>query len=745
MITYLVGILISALLPSFYWGALTGSSLVLLACFRSLRKSAIGMLLGMLLACFFGAWQLHHRLDVPRIDLRVVGQISALPVARADRVQFELDLESVEPAASEALRLRTVRLSMHAPDIDLKAGDRIIAQVRLRPPRGLHNPYGFDLERHYLANGIDARGYVREIIDYQPAEGGFLTWRQSILDGLHQQYSDTSANTLSALVLGVRDGFTDDQWDVLRVTGTAHLMVVSGLHIAVIAGFAWLTGRLAAGVLAMLFGVHGYTRLIPMLVVMLVVTAYALLAGWGLPVQRAWIMLMVFILGSWRLLQLTSWQRWYWSLLLVLSLQPLSVLEAGTWLSFVAVALIIVCVQSGKGAGDKLNVPVSWLRVQLTLFLCMLPITIWFFQQFNPLAIAVNLLAVPLLTLAVWVLPLLLTLAAVIPGVRPIIEACITAYWDLLSWTANVPGLYMPSFAPNLMWVLIATLVTCIAVLPLGKLYRLLALAVLVPLIWPKPYPPDEGTFVAHVFDVGQGQAVLIQTRDGDVLYDTGPGYPGGGAAFDYALGPYFRAQGLSDLHTLVLSHDDLDHSGGYGALTKYVNINAVLAGEPENMTGSQYCTNQAWVLGGVRFEILPAYSGATEHLPSNERSCVLSVRAENCSLLLTGDLGVSGEYRLLSAGRLKAHTWLMAGHHGSRDSTSVDFLKQVAPEQVLVSAGFNNHFGHPHKEVLGRLEASRIPFLETATSGAITLSANHDGCFLSQHRKRKKRYWTGG
>ncbi len=745
MITYLAGILFPALLPSLVWTISSGLFLVLIACLSQCRKHAAYMLLGMLVASGYGAWQLHHRLDLPRLDLKVQGQIASLPVHRSDRVQFLLALDEVAPATPQALRLRTIRLSIHKPEVELKVGDRLVAQVRLRPPRGLFNPYGFDLERHYLAQGLDARGYVREIYTHHPAKGGLRTWRQSILDGLNRQYGTTSASTLAALVLGVRTGFSDTQWDVLRITGTAHLMVVSGLHIAVVAGFAWLLGRGVAVLCALVFGVQGYTRLIPMLIVIMVVTTYALLAGWGLPVQRAWVMLMVFVLGSWRLLQLTSWQRWRWSLVIVLSFQPLAVLEAGTWLSFVAVALIILTVQTGKRAASWQQVPGSWLRVQLALFACMLPMMVLYFQQFNPLAIGVNLLAVPLLTVVVWLLPLILPLAGVIPELRMVMERCISGYWELLSWTSKVPGLYLQTHAPDLGWVLLATLVLCIALLPLGRLYRIMAVVVLIPLIWAKPTRPAEDAFEAVVFDVGQGQAVLVRTGEGDVLYDTGPGYPGGGAAFDYALAPYFRARGIADVHTLVLSHDDLDHSGGYQDLVNLAKINTVLAGEPERRPGSAQCMDQSWELAGVSFRILSAYAGATNHLESNERSCVLSVRSQHCSLLLTGDLGVSGEYRLLSAGRVEAHNWMMAGHHGSRDSTSSDLLKQVAPERVLISAGFNNRFGHPHEQVLERLNRLRIPYLETAVSGAITLSANADGCFLSQHRETKKRYWTAG
>lgn len=745
MITYLAGIMLPALLPSLQYALLLALILALGCLWRRWRNYLLTLVLGVCIASSYGAWQLHHRLDQPRIDVTLSGEVVGLPVSRNGRLQFVLGISQVLTDSQTSIRLRKVKLSDYESDVELRTGDQVVVRVRLKPPRGLYNPEAFDLERHYLASGLDARGYVREWVELKSSAPGPWQWRQMLRDHFTEHYDRTAATTLMALVLGERVVFTDRERDVLRITGTAHLMVVSGLHVAVVAGFAWFLGRLAAAVCAGVTGNRACIRVLPLVFVVALVTVYAWLAGWGLPVQRAWLMMLVFVLGSWRLFQLTAWQRWRWALVVVVSIQPLAVLEAGTWLSFTAVALIILASQSGASVKRWTDMPAAWAKIQLSLFLGMLPITVLYFQQFNPLGILVNLIAVPLLTMVVWVLPLVLPLAVSLPALRGHVEAFIAQYWQGLEWAADVAGLYMTTIKPEAVLVFLLLVIGCCALLPLGWLYRLLACVGFLPLLWVKQTPLENGRFEALVFDVGQGQAVLVKTAAGNVLYDTGPGYRSGGAAFDYAIAPYLRAEGINQLHTLILSHDDMDHSGGYEALLREVQVDRLLAGEPEQRKGSIACVDQRWIMGGTEFRVLPAYSGSTEALASNERSCVLSVRNEKCSLLLTGDLGHSGEYRLLSAGRVQPHTWLIAGHHGSRDSTSNELLEQVQPRRVLISAGFANHFGHPHPEVLQRLGAHKIPWVETGNAGAITLSANADGCLLSQHRQTKKRYWTAG
>lgn len=743
MIAYLAGISIPAFLPDLYWVLW----LMLAACMGLLlpwlRRHMAFLLPGLLVASLFGAWQLYHRLDLAQLDVTLTGTVADIPEQRSGRLVLLLDLERIDSALPAAQRLRRVKLSYYDPELRLRSGDRVELVARLRSPRGLLNPDAFDIERRYLTQGVDARGYVRELISIQ-SEGS--SWRQWLHDRLQTEFEPSVAATLVAVVLGVRHHLSDDQWQGLRVTGTAHLMVVSGLHIAVCGGLGWLLGQGIAAFAGRFIKVRSTLRYSPLILAFGLATGYAWLAGWGLPVQRAWLMLIIFLLGSWRLLELTAWQRWRIALTLVLTLQPLAILEAGTWLSFAAVALIITATAVHQGRSlNWSRIPAGWVRVQLALFVGMLPLMVFYFQQFNPLAIPVNLIAVPLVSAAIWCLPLWLPLALMWELPLRLLEAAITVFWQALSWAASVPGLVMPVIKPEWSLMIPAVLLVIPVLLPLGWLYRLLCMAAFLPLIWALPKRPDDGEYNVWLFDVGQGQAIFVETASETLLFDTGPGYRGGGSAMPYAVLPYLKARNIDRLDTLVLSHDDLDHSGGYSTLKQAVVIDQLLAGEPEQRADSEHCGGVGWRRSGVSFTMMTAYEGRDTHRASNERSCVMSVSNGVCSLLVTGDLGVSGEYRLLSAGRIEPHTWLVAGHHGSRDSTAAALLKHVQPQHVLVSAGYANRFGHPHQAVLERIERQGVTWFNTARAGAIKLSASADSCSLQQLRVSKKRYWTAG
>jgi len=748
MIAYLGGMLTVALLPSLAHAGLSALLLFLLP-FTRLRRVILVYLLGVAVASLWGAWQLHHRLPsrVEAQDLQVTGRIESLVQRQGQRQVFDLAITALASERPELQRLRRVRLSVYRSDLRFGVGDQIRAVVRLRSPRGLHNPQARDTERYYLAAGIDARGYLRRLLQHRPADSRSVgLTRQWIKRGLIERFEAQTANTLAALIIGDRSGLDAQHWEWLRRTGTAHLMVVSGLHIAVMATLGWLLGRLIAMPLQ-LAGWMGCGRWLPMAFALTSATAYAALAGWGLPVQRAWLMLAVFLLGNGRLLSLSGWQRLKFSLLLVVSLQPLAILEPGLWLSFGAVALILWQLQQRRQppfTATWLRLPGEWWRLQLGLFVGMALVLVLNFHQLSPVGIVVNLIAVPWMSITVWSLPPLFALLPHWPVAGALLEWNLRQLWALLQWAAQTPGLLLQVGQPTPLVLALALVGTLILLLPLPLRIRAIALLPCLPLLLLPVPQPSQGRFDVWVFDVGQGEAVLIETAQGRLLYDTGPGFGEGRSAFPYTVEPYLRSLGSPGLEWVVVSHADTDHSGGFTALQQRHGIGVVLS--PAALPGvqAQGCRRGHWQSGGVSFTLLDPFREHT-NLSGNDRSCVLRVSNGHCSLLLTGDLSQRGEYRLLSAGKIEPVTWLMAGHHGSRESTTGALLDYARPEHVLISAGFGNRFGHPHQEVIERIERRHIPWSSTAGRGALLLQAGSDSCSLVSHRALKKRYWTAG
>ncbi len=742
MIAYLFGIVCVAFVPALtwaWWGVLLS---LLVACLNSVRRPAFLFACGMLVAALYGHWQLAHRFDQPPRDLELWAEVVDLPSYRDGRYSLLLQPLDISPLSSDLPALRLIKASYYGTDQTFAQGDRLHLVVRLKSPRGLSNPAAFDLERFYLAQGVDARGYIRQVILRQPGTASLRHARQYLADHFDQSFTATGSITLRALVLGDRSRLDPERWDILRITGTAHLFVVSGLHVAVIAALGWGIGRLLQLPALLLRWQSPLWRMLAPATALLVAGGYAWLSGWGIPVQRAWLMLAVFLLGSWVLHPLSSWQRWRLALVVIVSLHPLSVLEAGLWLSFGAVALILwlwQCRADQEGFRHWLGVGI---RVQLVLFVGMMPLMVLIFHQLSLLSVLVNLIAVPALTLLVWLLPVLLVLCGFSAAITTLVDKAFAGVWGVLSWCAEVPGLYAETSLASGWLLALMGVAVALLLLPMPLLYRLLVLPMLAPLLSVSGALPAQGAFNAWIFDVGQGQAVLIETAEGALLYDTGPGYSGGGSAFPFAIKPLLDRQGIGHLDLLVVSHGDSDHAGGYEFLRKELTLGQVYAGEPALLSDAEQCVEQQWWLGGVRFSFQQAFM-PTETLSSNNRSCVLRVDNDQCSLLLTGDLDASGEYRLLSGGNRQPVTWLVAGHHGSRDSTTGALLDWLQPEKVLISAGRYNRFGHPHEEVIGRMRARDIVWMQTAVSGAIKLVADLEHCSTQGYREQKKRYWT--
>jgi len=279
---------------------------------------------------------------------------------------------------------------------------------------------------------------------------------------------------------------------------------------------------------------------------------------------------------------------------------------------------------------------------------------------------------------------------------------------------------------PDWAWVT-ASGAVILLLAPRGLPGRWLGLPLLLPLWLLRPPPPLSGEAWFQLLDVGQGLSAVVRTADHVLVFDTGPAWAGGFNTGEAVVAPYLRELGIERIDTLILSHGDQDHTGGFASLAALMPIDRVLSGEPDKIadTGVSAClAGQTWHWDGVDFSILyPPAPGQA----GNDSSCVLRVASAGASLLLTGDLGVKGERQLARATDL-ASSLLVAGHHGSKTSNSAQLLTAVAPRWLLYSSGFANHFGFPSTEVRQRATALGLQQLNTAEAGAIGFRLGWDG-----------------
>lgn len=712
-----------------------------------------------LAAWLWAWWQADQRLDldIPRAlegrDLLLRGTVVSLPEVDGHATRFVFQARERERQGAWDAFTPRLRLSWYdAPPLRADAGWQI--QVRLKRRHGFRNPGGFDYAGWLFQNGVAATGYVRAsaavqawpALDTQRADLRLRAAVERRLQPLLAQVRE--AGLLRALTLGAADGISAPAWEVYRATGTSHLVSISGLHIGLVAGLGFGCGRWLWSRSQRLTQRFAAPRAAAV-VALCAASVYAALAGFSIPTQRAWIMAVAILTGTLLARPGGAVHSLALALVAVLIFDPFAVLSPGFWLSFVAVAIIFLQ-QTQQPTAQGWHAALRLLvRMQLALTLGLLPFTLLFFGQSGWVAPLANLFAVPWTSLLL--VPLLF---AALLCLYPLPWL---AYWlfDLAGWTASVmlevlawlaalPGAVVGMPEPPLPVTLAAMAAALLWLLPRGLPHRSLAGLLVLPLLSWTPPRPAPGTAWFTLLDVGQGLAAVVQTARHTLVYDTGPRFS---AEFDTGsavVAPFLTAQGVQRVDLLLLSHGDNDHSGGAAALDRRLPVYRVLSSVPQQFTWrrANHCrAGQQWTWDGVTFRVLHPQTavGATD----NDASCVLQIRsAEGMRLLLPGDIEAAAERQLLAQyGSGLRSEILVAPHHGSRTSSTPEFIATVLPGYVLFPAGYRNRYGFPSPRILERYQAVGSTTLVTAATGAIRLHLGAPG-EPQLERQRVRRYW---
>lgn len=710
------------------------------------RRLLGAFLLGLGLACAHGQWSLQQQLP-PALsgkDLWLQGEVLGLPVAEPEATRFEFRVLQGEGQGA-GLVGRKLRLSWYRPAAAIAPGSQWRLQVRLRPPRGMLNPGGYDFERRALEQRIAATGYVRD-----PQSAAQLR-QASGIDALRDRLSRRIADPLPgergrfvrALALGDTRGLSQRDWEILRATGLTHLIAISGFHVGMIAGWA----ALLMGLLYRLWPALGRHWPRPQgaaLAALLTATGYTALAGFALPTVRTLLMIAAVLLA--RLLRRPQrlGDALALALIVVLLIDPLSVLTPGFWLSFLGVAWLMWCLPDARESGWLR----SFLQAQGVAMLGLLPLTVWFFSQASLAGLLVNLVGIPWISLGVVPLAVLGLAAstfssALADGLWRLSAGLMDMLWGALETIAAWPLslLWLPE--PTLPALLLALIGAFWLLLPRGVPGKPLAAVLLLPLLWPAQDRPGHGEADLVMLDVGQGSSLLVRTRSHALLFDAGPATPGGMDMGESAVLPALRALGIRRLDALLLSHDHNDHAGGAGAVRRAFPMATTFAPEGWALAGASLCQrDQAWEWDGVRFRLLhppPDYPYL-----GNDSSCVLRIESYGASALLPGDIGRHVETRLVKEqpASLPADV-LVVPHHGSPTSSSAAFIAAVSPRYALFGVGSDNRFRLPRPEVVERYRLAGSQLLDSAGSGAVRIRLGTGGAELRErYRFDRPRYW---
>lgn len=702
------------------------------------------------------AWVTLHSLNIlqdslaPELegqDVWVEGVVAGLPKTSERGVRFVFDVARASLAGQAVIIPRKIQLSLNDFTRAPRIGDEWGLLVRLKRPHGTQNPGGFDYEGYLFRERIRATGYVRastppRLIASDTLSHPLGRLREHVGERIR---AALPANHFSGMITAFANGdegdISDAQWNILQRTGTTHLIAISGMNIGLIAGIAFFLVRL-------LWALPGYTVLrLPAqkaaaLGAFAAALFYAALAGFAIPTQRALIMLAV-VLGA--LFMQRGVRPSYLlsaALLLVLLYDPLAAMSSGFWLSFASVAVILFAIH-GRVAESKWS---QWGRLQWVVAVGLLPMMLAMFQQTSLSGPLANMLAIPVIELAVIPLTLLGVFCILLLPALAHLPLQLAAWfmeklWPALDYFSGFEYAQWIQHAP-LTWALVpATLGVLLLLAPRGFPARWLGAVLLLPMLLVRPAGPAPGELWFTLLDVGQGLAAVARTQNHTLVFDTGARLS---ERFDMGravIAPFLRAEGVNNVDTLIVSHGDNDHIGGARSLLQAYPAQYILSSVPERLPNAAPChAGQRWQWDQVEFIMLNPFGTVAKE---NNASCVLLISSQHGNILLSADIEAPAEKLLIKnwGEQLRADV-LVVPHHGSKTSSTEEFLNAVRPAYALFPFGYRNPYRHPHPSVAQRYAEHRIAALDSVHQGAIEIKFNTRGMSVSGYRQMHRRYW---
>ena len=702
---------------------------------RALWLASLAFALGL----NYASWRAERRLMdelSPSLEHKVVNltaTVRGLPSTAKQTTRLTIEVD--QDQAIKGTHIPSYLVAMDPFKRAWPPGSRWKLRIKLLPRRGTGNPYGKDSELWMWSTGTLGYAHLKQerlrLADAQDYHAYIDQLRSRLLQRARYHLGTTrEAGLMIALSLGIQENITSEDWKLISRTGLNHLVAISGLHIGIIASIAALASKFCFRKQLISFIP---ARVVIALVTILTATGYAVLAGLSIPTRRA--LFMIIIAASMQVGRhsFTAFQTFWTAFALVLLLDPFAVLTPGLWLSFGLVASLL-CISIGRRQLLR-----GWRFTVITQttasFVSLTPLALFFgaFPLISPFA---NALAIPYISLIVTPLSLI----SIIIPIDSLLSAAAWAahgFFVALDLLGNAP-VFLFATAPGII-TLLGFIGTALLIMPRGFPGKPHGIICLIPLVFYSPPSLPIGTFRLTFLDIGQGLSVLIQTAHHVVLYDTGA------LSADKVVLPQLHGMGIKKLDKLILSHHDLDHDGAAPDIVNALPVNSLLAGQADtwkSTPSAQQCRPGInWSWDGIRFEVLSPEEG-TENSSKNAKSCVLRLIGEYHSALFTGDIPATTEHYLVTryGAQLKSSI-LISPHHGSKTSSSSRFLEQVAPQWVVISAGYHNRYGHPHREVIERYQARGMQIFRTDLDGSITIEASHP-LTVERFREYFARYW---
>ncbi|WP_163932906.1 DNA internalization-related competence protein ComEC/Rec2 [Paraferrimonas sp. SM1919] len=699
---------------------------LLLICCRFFGTAA------MVIACVYwqwAAWQLMQPINTEKITARII----ALAPALGDTQSVKIELSSSQFSLFNQYAI----LYWQQPP-QLRVGE--IWQLKIKPksntsPLNLSNNH---IQRQRYANNIRLRGRIIEgkLLDTNQS------WLVQLKSNFTKYYSQLSYSNISnALLFGDSSQINPQQWQQLRATASGHLFAISGLHLSLVVFIftrccQWLvnhcrpTPGLGNFYISLLFGFA-------------VAAIYAYIAGLGLPLQRALIMLAVVVYLSVSQTFTRAKTRLLIAAFVVLLFDPLAALSVGFWLSFAAVSGILML--NSMVALSTLSFWRQLLLLQLWLGLWM---AIWQLILFDGLSVHglwLNLILVPLFSVVVIPLHLLVLISlAIYPSLAMLQfnDAVLALPMAMIEWGAGLSWSWL-SFTHGQIQLL--ALMISLVISQLLRGYRLLLTTLIVINVYLEFNQSSD--WQLHFLDVGQGSAAVVVKQGRGILIDTGASYFNGFSYAKQTVLPMLELLAVDQLDYLLISHDDNDHAGGVvEILSAYPKVSLISDSpliqhwqqQAKHAIAPLNCRPKSWHWQGMKLTLLAPQRAQQ----GNNGSCVLMLEDHQHKILFSGDIEKKSERQLLLSNHVEEVDILLAPHHGSSTSSSVLLLNRIKPKLTVFSAGFDNRFQFPKQSIRQRYERLGLDYIVTGEQGQISIYFYHDGYDWLSFRQHMQPYW---
>jgi len=664
--------------------------------------------------------------------------------------KLRLELLSVASGNSQLQRLKNITVNHYLAKRGFRGGSNTETDSNLKSPVGCHkiikfsaklrapysfiNPYGFDYEAWQLSRGVDASGYLLgydvQSVD-RSLEAKLIEFRQ---EGIARAAAlpGKAGQIVPALLFGESGYLNKKAWLDFQMTGTVHLLIVSGLHVSFLILLVMLIWRQFIRLEVLLFSSsHSVLMRLTPIILLGACLLYSYMAGMGVAVQRSGLMLAMAILVSFSRYHWSLFDSWLWVMWMVLVINPLVSLFVGFWFSFAAVGSLLLAhagiIRTFRNSIISGKIELLY-RPQWIVFLTLLPL-LWLFQQPASLfSVLLNMLAIPLLAFVILPLSLISFIAPdtlVLALFNSLLEFLLLSLNQLSQQTAWL--IYKPSG----LWIYALIPFVGFVLLFKGFPFKNVSLLIIVSVFF-MPLKSDSDRFL--VLDVGQGLAVYGQAnsqlqlaeesnKTTNWLYDTGAQFRSGFSLGDAVAAKNILAMSGNQLDMLFISHSDNDHAGGEEGLRRKIQVDTTYAGQPKNAFHLEcHRLDARWRSeNGVKWRVFNVSDVSWSRENDNNASCVVQIEMLGRRILIPGDAELRIEKALIAQfGESLQSDILVVGHHGSKTSSSEAFIRAVDPEIAIISSGFNNPFRHPHQTVSDRFQRLGIALYNTATSGAV-------------------------